>query len=229
MNTFGTRLAACAAYVKQGGRVADIGTDHGFLAAYLAQHGAKLVIAADKNSRPLSAARHTVLAHNLNDRIDLRCGDGLAVLSVGEVQAIVIAGMGGALMAQILGAAPEVWQSAAKLVLQPMNDAKALRKYIYANAWHVVAEKLVAEGERLYVVILAQNGRRDTPDDFALAVGEKLIANADPLLPRHVAALLAKAERKATGLAKSKSDACAAEVATTLTFCEQLKNFLKNL
>ena len=103
------RLQAVLDFVPEGGAVADIGTDHGYLAAALIEEGrAEHVIASDLNLGPCEAARRTVREQNLKEQIEVRQGDGLTVLAPGEVQTACIAGMGGALMADILEAAPLV-------------------------------------------------------------------------------------------------------------------------
>ena len=103
------RLAAVAAFVPQGSRVADIGTDHGYLAAALVEEGrAPFVIASDLPAGPCEAARRTVREEDLTEKIEVRQGDGLTVLQPGEVDTVCIAGMGGVLMTEILAAAPEV-------------------------------------------------------------------------------------------------------------------------
>ena len=78
------RLRAMAAYVVEGSRVADIGTDHAQLAIELIMSGrASRVIATDLNAGPLEAARKNIFAAGLDDRIDVRLGDGLTVLEAG--------------------------------------------------------------------------------------------------------------------------------------------------
>ena len=74
------RLQAVAAFVPAGSRAADIGTDHAYLAmALLLERGAASVIASDKNAGPCQAARHTLQAAGIADRIAVRQGDGLTV------------------------------------------------------------------------------------------------------------------------------------------------------
>lgn len=198
------RLAAVAAFVPQGSRVADIGTDHGYLAAVLVEEGrAPFVIASDLPAGPCEAARRTVREEGLADKIEVRQGDGLTVLRPGEVDTVCIAGMGGVLMTEILAASPEVWKSLAALVLQPMTGEEELRRYLYAHAWHVADETLVVADDRLYTVIRAERGRRKMPDDVALAVGPVLLTRKDELLRHHIESQLFLARRAAAGMEKS--------------------------
>lgn len=199
------RLAAVAAFVPQGSRVADIGTDHGYLAAALVEEGrAPFVIASDLPVGPCEAARRTVRAEGLEDRIEVRQGDGLTVLQPGEVDTVCIAGMGGALMTEILAAAPEVWKSLTTLVLQPMTGEEELRRYLYAHAWHVADETLVVADDRLYTVIRAARGHRKMPDDVTLAIGPVLLTRKDERLRQHIESQLFLARRAAAGMEKSE-------------------------
>ena len=86
------RLQAIANFVPQGAKVADIGTDHGFLPCYLAQSGqAEQVIACDVNAQPLSLAQKNITDYNVADKVSTRLGNGLAVLKPGEVDTVTIA------------------------------------------------------------------------------------------------------------------------------------------
>lgn len=199
------RLAAVAAFVPQGSRVADIGTDHGYLAAALVEAGrAPFVIASDLPVGPCEAARRTVRAEGLEDRIEVRQGDGLTVLQPGEVDTVCIAGMGGVLMTEIFAAAPEVWKSLTTLVLQPMTGEEELRRYLYAHAWHVADETLVVADDRLYTVIRAARGHRKMPDDVTLAIGPVLLTRKDERLRQHIESQLFLARRAAAGMEKSE-------------------------
>ena len=94
MITLDKRLSAVAALVRQGSRLADIGTDHAYLPVHLVQSGVcPSAIASDIGAGPLDAARRTVTENGLTSEIALRLGDGLATVLAGEVEDIAIAGM----------------------------------------------------------------------------------------------------------------------------------------
>ena len=145
-----------ASMVRRGSRVADIGTDHAYLPVYLVQSGACLGgIAADIRSGPLEAARRTVTEAGLIDVITLRLGDGLAPVEADEVDDIVIAGMGGETIVEILSAADWVKDARLRLVLQPMTRAEELRRWLLTNGFGIQEERLVQDGHRLYPVMAA--------------------------------------------------------------------------
>ncbi len=199
------RLEAVRAFVPAGGVVADIGTDHGYLAVALVQSGqAERVIASDLNLGPCEAARRTVREERLNGAVEVRQGDGLTVLVPGEVQTACIAGMGGALMVSILAAAPLVVKKLDALVLQPMNGAYELRHYLYKHGWHVADETLVVADDRIYTVLRAEKGRCKMPDALTLEIGPVLWERKPELLRHHIESLLFQARRAAAGMEKSE-------------------------
>ena len=150
-----TRLQTIINFAQEKISVADIGTDHGYLAVELATKKNCKVIATDKNFGPTLAAKKNISAAGLEGVIEVRQGDGLKVLQVGEVDTICIAGMGGTLIAKILGDSPEILSSASRLILQPMNSADQLRNFLQENNWFIADEDLAEEGEIIYEIILA--------------------------------------------------------------------------
>ena len=148
------RLLLCAGLIK--GRVAaDIGTDHGYLPAYLVSKGiCERCIAADINEKPLEQARKTASEHGLEDKIDIVLSDGLKNVSLFSVSDIVIAGMGGELIASIIDECDALRQeNAYHLILQPMTRPEALREYLYKNGFEIETEKCVREGKFNYSVM----------------------------------------------------------------------------
>ncbi|MBR3458101.1 MAG: SAM-dependent methyltransferase [Selenomonadaceae bacterium] len=198
------RLRAVADFVAPGSRVADIGTDHAYLPVYLVEAGkADFVVAGDKNTGPCEAAFRTVREHGMGDRISVRQGDGLAILKEGEVDTVCIAGMGGTLMCEILGAYPEQLKEMGMLVLQPMNDVPELRRWIYRHYWHIEDESLALSDGRIYEIIMAKRGRRKMPSPLMLSIGPVLWEKKTDLLRHHIEALLFQTRRIAAGMEKS--------------------------
>ncbi|MGN0624046.1 MAG: class I SAM-dependent methyltransferase, partial [Oscillospiraceae bacterium] len=149
------RLLACAALCV-GKRAVDVGTDHGHLAAYLITEGiCESCIACDINEMPLQAARDTVSRLGLEDRIELVLSDGLDEICGEGVTDVVIAGMGGELIADILGRAEWIKQNRVNLVLQPMTKWDTLREWLYRHGFEVKRELPCSEGRFVYSVMQA--------------------------------------------------------------------------
>lgn len=190
------RLQSVAALVPPGCRAADIGSDHAYLAMALWQSGkVSRMIATDKHEGPCRAAQRTLAAAGLTADIPVRQGDGLSVLAPDEVDAVCIAGMGGALITGILAAAPEVMERLQRLILQPMNDAPILRRWLYEHDWHLAAEALAEADGRLYEILAAEPGAAPLPELGLLLIGPRLWEQKPPLLPKHIAGLLRRRVR----------------------------------
>lgn len=150
------RLSAVASLVRNGKRVADIGTDHGYLVAYLVEKGiCPSGIAADLRKGPLENARQTVIQQGLCEKIELILSDGLQNIPENACDDIVIAGMGGNLIAEILDKAPWVKNERINIVAQPMTHAEVLRQWFIDNGFVINEEKTATDGKRYYCIISA--------------------------------------------------------------------------
>ncbi|MBQ8563090.1 MAG: SAM-dependent methyltransferase [Firmicutes bacterium] len=151
------RLAAIANEIKKGETMADIGTDHGFLPVALWEQGVcPKVILADVNQGPLYRAKSNAATSHPGVEFDCRLGDGLKVLQPGEVDVIVIAGMGGTLMTEILEEDLEKTWSYKKLILQPRKDIGQLRHWIYNHCMCITNEQLVWEGRYIWPILTVE-------------------------------------------------------------------------
>ncbi len=161
------RLYTIQTLMPKGVRVADIGTDHGHLPISLIKSGiATRVIASDVREKPLDNARKNI-EKTATENIELRLGDGLLTLRPDEADCIVIAGMGGEVIASILEAAPWVRDKKYTLLLQPMTSADALRKYLSERLFHIESETAVLDGGKLYTVIKAVFSGKTEPEGEA--------------------------------------------------------------
>jgi len=148
------RLAAVAAAVPGRARsVADVGAGDGQLARHLAARGLR-VVATER--RPPSYARLRVALPGL----DCRLGEGLEVLRPGEVEGVVLAGMGGHSIARIVDASPAVAGALDWLVLQPQQHADRLVAWLEAAGWRIDARDIAVQGRRSYTVLLVTGHER---------------------------------------------------------------------
>lgn len=163
------RLKMAAEEVRPGKRIADIGTDHAYLPAFLIENNiCPSAIAADIGKGPLENARKvTSTSKDLSDRIELRLSDGLKEIKEDEVDDIVIAGMGGILIAEILTAAPWVKDENKRLILQPMSHAEDVRKYLCENGFEIIKEKACTDGRHNYIIIVAEFRNKENDKDEA--------------------------------------------------------------
>jgi tRNA (adenine22-N1)-methyltransferase len=202
----GARLAALARQIPKGARVADIGTDHGFMPVYLGKNGvSNRIIATDISPGSLSKARDLIAKEKLEDIIETRLGPGLKVISPGEIDTVVIAGMGGLLISLILEEGTDVLEYVHRLVLQPMNNTDKLRKWLIDNGFAMEEESLVKEGRYIYETIVARPGYQEVSDDIEYEVGFKLLKNRDTLFGEFIGFKINKVENIISRLEKENS------------------------
>lgn len=175
--------------------MADIGTDHGYVPIYLHKmKRLKKAIACDINAGPLERARENMIANKGEQTIETRLGNGLEPLAVGEVESVVIAGMGGMLTISLLQARREVVQSLKELILSPQLDWEEVRRYLHEIEFSILEEQMLVEAGKYYVVIHAipQKERYEHPMEYRL--GKKLLERKDTVLKEYVVAEIKKME-----------------------------------
>ena len=151
------RLLAVASFVTDGNVLADVGTDHGYIPVYLLQtKRIPKAIAMDINAGPLDRAKEHIAMFGLNDYIETRLSDGVAALTPGEVDTVLIAGMGGGLVMHILEEGKEVCQQTKELVLQPQSELERVREYLWSNGYVILEENMVLEDEKFYPMMRVQ-------------------------------------------------------------------------
>ena len=155
MITIDNRLKVCADMVSGNGIVCDVGTDHAYLPAYLIENNiCDYAIASDINEGPLKFAQQTIIKYHIEDKIRLLKSDGLKNIPSENVSDVVIAGMGGETIAEIISGTQWL-KSGVNLVLQPMTRAGYLRKWLYKNAFEIAEEKAVIQDRFIYTAIRA--------------------------------------------------------------------------
>lgn len=156
MITLSKRLTAIAQMVSDGNRLIDVGCDHGYLPIRLIQEKKiPSAIAMDVRPGPLERAREHIEECRLAGYIEVRLSDGLAEVSYGEGDTLVIAGMGGPLMERILQEGRDVLPGFQELILQPQSDLPHFRKSVRAMGWEIVEERLVFEDGKYYPMMRA--------------------------------------------------------------------------
>ncbi|HHV51820.1 MAG TPA: SAM-dependent methyltransferase [Clostridiales bacterium] len=151
------RLKLIASFVRPGCRIADIGTDHAHLPIFLVKNGVcPFAIASDIGEKPVAIARKNIAEARLEGQISVRAGDGLSVISPGEVDDLIIAGMGGETIAGIIGAAGWLKNEKYRLILQPMTRSENLREYLFSEGFAIIDEQIAETGDKLYPVICAE-------------------------------------------------------------------------
>lgn len=213
------RLRAVAEMVPVGARVADVGTDHALLLAWLVAQGrASTGIGIDVNAGPLEQARRTLAGAGVSG-VELRQGDGLAPLGPGEVDVVVLAGMGGARIVRLLDACPEVVAGLRALVLQPNTDWVLVRRWVAARGMALAGEAMAEDRGKLYVVLDVRPPRdagvsREAAPAWSedeLELGPRLLVERPPAFLAWLRHELARTERAAARVAARQGSASEAD------------------
>lgn len=145
------RLSALASLVSKGHRLADIGTDHGYIPIYLCQTGIiPSAIAMDIGKGPLQQATAHIKQQGLSSRIRTRLSDGLTALQPGEADTVLIAGMGGGLVMKILSQGTHALTGSEELILQPQSEIAQVRAYLRTHGFRILEEEMILEDGKYY-------------------------------------------------------------------------------
>jgi tRNA (adenine22-N1)-methyltransferase len=151
------RLKLLVDWIPQGAILADIGSDHAYLPTYAIKEGKIYqAIAGEVNQGPFESALANVKAMGCSGQVQVRKGDGLEVLTKGEVNTIVIAGMGGSLIRSILDKGETKLSSETVLILQPNNGEETLRDWLNQHGWVIQKEAILEEDGHLYEAMVAR-------------------------------------------------------------------------
>lgn len=197
-NNLDSRLKLCADFVRKGVRIADVGTDHAYLPVWLCRNGiCKSAIAADINPEPLSRGAAVISQAGLDAVIKTRLSDGLCKIDADEVDDIVIAGMGGELIAKIISECDFAHDNTKQFILQPMTKSEILIEWLCRNGFKIKRQDCCVAAEKCYTVILAQySGTVFDGDELYFYLGELDPKNNDVhrrFIAGHITRLLKKA------------------------------------
>ena len=163
------RLSAVSKLITPTLKVADVGCDHGYLSIYLLQNNiTDKVIASDVRKGPLSKASENVKLYGLNDKIELRLSDGLTNYKTGEVESVVMSGMGGNLMIKILEESKEIVESVKELM--------------------IISESIVYEDFKYYPMMKAVHDKMNWDREVYYKYGKILLKEQDPILHQYLIA-----------------------------------------
>jgi len=182
------RLKNISSHIPKGAYFADIGTDHAYLASYVClQDKEAKAIASDINEGPILAAKKTIQKYNLEEQIETRLGSGLDTLLETEgLSAIVIAGMGGSLIKDILETGKDKLNSVKRLILQPNLGEYFVREWLMQNGYQIITEEIMEENAKIYEIIVADRTKDISKrlTEIEILFGPFLLRENSPIFKR---------------------------------------------
>ncbi len=154
------RLMEAASLVTEGSRFADIGTDHAYVPLYLLEK--KIIssaIALDIGKGPLAIAKEHIAAMGYADQIETRLSDGAEKLQVGEVDSILICGMGGGIIRHIFEERLDVFRAVSEVILGPQSEIKELREYLSKEGFQIQEERFLKDAGKYYVFLKVSDAK----------------------------------------------------------------------
>lgn len=201
------RLTTIASFVEKGSRVADVGTDHGYVPIYLVKKQiAAGAIAMDVRTGPLSRAAEHVREYGLENRIELRLSDGLGALQPGEADTVIISGMGGSLIIDILTRGSAAAAATPHLILSPQSDIPRVRIFLRENGYRIDREAFIRDEGKYYTVMSVSHGNTRPGRYIDDLYGKYLLDHADPILQEYLTRQIARYEEILPGLLASPKE-----------------------
>lgn len=217
------RLLAVAQMVTGGSRLADVGTDHGYIPIYLVrQERIPQAIAMDVNRGPLKRAQENISMYAAEQYIETRLSDGVSELRPGEVDCVVIAGMGGNLVIKILTDGEGTIKEVKELVLQPQSDIARVRHFLQDSGFRIVEEDFVSEDGKDYPMIKAVHGKMEDQLEIHFLYGRYLLEHKHPVL-------FAFLKRQQTVLQQIQQRILASGSAGSRTRIEEIEQEMRNI
>ncbi|WP_455951067.1 tRNA (adenine(22)-N(1))-methyltransferase [Eubacterium sp.] len=181
------RLQNVADMVTKGYIVADIGTDHGYVPIYLIKNGiVPKAYAMDINEGPLKIADKNICLEGLQDKITTVLSDGMNEMTSEMAESVVIAGMGGDLITDILNRGKNI-KGIKELVLSPHKRVDIVRKYLLDNNWKITDENMVIDNNKFYTILRAVSEKEESEyDETEIMYGRLLLTTKNPVLKKYL-------------------------------------------
>lgn len=201
-----TRLAAIASFVPKGSHVIDVGTDHAYIPIYLVKEGlAVSCLATDINKGPLEKAQKNLTNHGIH-HVELMQTNGVEGIAPDKGDVLMISGMGGYLIVDILKRGQELLKNIKRLILQPQQDIVEVRKYLHTIGFCIVDETFVKDEEKYYTIIVAKPGQEQYEHEYEYVYGKCLMEKKLPVFKEWIEMKLAKQEGIYKALTKQDSE-----------------------
>lgn len=198
------RLLTAVSLVRKDSHTVDVGTDHGYLPVYLYQNDiTQNVTACDINTKPLESAQKTIESKGLTGKINLILSDGLEGVRSDLAEDIVICGMGGELILDIMLSCEYAKEEGRRFILQPMTNVELLRRELYQNGFEIISETPVIDKPHYYTIMhVKYSGLEQEVTEVFASIG-KISESESSCKEEYLEHIIAKYTKVVNGLKKS--------------------------
>ena len=201
------RLNTVVSFVKPGSRVADVGTDHGYVPIELAKRGIITHgLAMDVRKGPLERAKEHIRQYGLEDVIETRLSDGISKMQDHEADTVIVAGMGGELVIHILEEGRRFWDQIDHWILSPQSELDKVLDYLAEQGFAIERETMLKEEGKYYVVMDVVRGQMSPLKPWESLYGPLLLKEKHPVLAELLEKEKALCESILKGLAGQESE-----------------------
>ena len=220
------RLLMIAEMIPKCDVLCDIGTDHAYIPIYAAQKDlCRKIIATDIHEGPLRMARRNIENYDVSNMIETRIGDGLNCLYDHELDIVLICGMGGLTITEMLQLQKDKVNKCRQLIIQCMYADEMLRGYCYENGLDIVEERICMERNKLYTAMrITPGGQQKNLQPVFQHISHALLEQETSLVLKYLDRRITRLTRVVHGRQNAKE--CDSEEIRELNeIIERLKEF----
>lgn len=201
------RLKGILELIPENTSLGDVGSDHGYIPIEaVKKKNCPFAIASEIGLGPINNAKKSISQAGLSQKIQTRLGSGLKPYKPGEIETLVIAGMGGLLIRDILLESPQQVKSIKTFIFQPMVGQQILRKWLVENEFLIKKEILVKENSHIYEIFIAIHGKMEVADPLFYEIGMCPFSPKDTVAKIFLDKKIEKAQKAIEGLKKSQNE-----------------------
>lgn len=156
------RLIEISNLIEDNTNIIDVGCDHALLDIYLFKNKKNVkIIASDIKEGPLNQAKKNI--SKFKYPIKVKLGSGLDPIEE-DIDTVVISGMGGDTIIDILQKGKDKLKNVKKMILSPQSEWKRIRECMVSLGFYIEDEKLIEDGNKYYLIIKVAKGIKKYSD-----------------------------------------------------------------
>ena len=179
------RLKTIANLIDNNRVILDVGCDHALLDIYTVLNNDSIkAYASDNKEGPLDGAKVNIAKYKLNDKIETILMDGIENIPK-DVNTVIISGMGGMNIVNILNRHKNNLKNIDELILSPNNDYINVRKKVFRLGYYLEDEILLIDKRVTYLIMKLKKGKKRY-SKRELVLGPILLQKRDKVFKKYL-------------------------------------------